>query len=200
MKFIKSIGWFGFSADPPTIAHQNLVQTSLQFVDAVVVFPAGTLPYKQLHASKHHRLAMTKLWQHEAQFEKVAISAVSSFASSEGGRGANDAAGRNPWKRVIVSDFDIWRKSSFQWYPLWKTINSLLPDIKHYFIVGSDQYEQIGKTWFQGKKLLKEAEFLVFERDTISSSKVRKGDLDQIDPKVRAYLQKHHLYASKKNR
>lgn len=181
-----SFAWFGFSADPPTRAHRNIVKAVLKFVDNVIVFPSGNVPYKEFVANKKDRLAMTKLWKKSAKFGS----------------------------RAVISSFDLARKNAFHWIDLWKKIKSIAPEKKHYLVVGSDQYLAIEKTWEQGKQLLQSANFLVAPRKgfpvgaipshhqllsmkpvSSSSSSFRQGKRAYVDSLVKSYIMKKKLYS-----
>lgn len=185
---IPSMGWFGLTADPPTLAHRKMVDAALGsgLVKKIVVFPAAQLPYKSFYASDFQRLDMLVAWHDEAEY-------------------TDD---------VIISRFDIERDTAMLWKDLWKKIDSFRPVVKHYLIVGSDQYLEVKKTWVGGKELYDQARFLIVPREghevigTIpdhhvlldvepvegSSTGVRSGELYDVDDKVRGYIIENELY------
>jgi nicotinic acid mononucleotide adenylyltransferase len=184
---LKNIFWFGFSADPPTLAHQKIVKAVLKLPGKkiIIVFPAGPLSYKTFGASKHHRLAMIKLWWKFAKFPK----------------------------NVILAWFDFYQKEAWSWYHLWKKLGHLSPSLQHWYVVGADQYQEIGKTWDHGKRLLREARFLIISRQgypvqhipshhhmlqirplAYSSTTIRKGSLQGRDPLTKAYILRKRVY------
>lgn len=185
----KRIAWFGLSADPPTLAHRMIVDAVLGsgLVDLVVVFPAGKLQYKDFEATDWQRLDMIELWRSSAEFSP---------------------------QEVIVSSFDIKREKAYTWHDLYNTLSQFGGSYRHYFVVGSDQYKEIPKSWNNGEELLEEASFIVIPRDStktslqyghhylldveplpVSSTNIRKGSLEGIDEKVANYIKKEHLYS-----
>lgn len=184
---IQTLGWFGFSADPPTLAHRAVVDAALGsgLVQKVVAFPAGKLRYKDFTASDWQRAEMTEFWGRSAEWDD----------------------------EVILSRFDLQREVAITWVELWKKIKTLSHSIKHQFIVGSDQYQQIGSAWHRGQELLDRANFIIVPREgysvsivprhhhllTIppipgSSTDIRQGDLEQVDAMVKAYIIDNQLY------
>lgn len=184
---MQTLGWFGFSADPPTLAHRAVVDAALGsgLVQKVVAFPAGKLPYKDFSASDWQRAEMTEFWARSAEWED----------------------------EVILSRFDLQREEAITWVELWKKIKSLGRSIKHHFIVGSDQYSHIAKHWHRGQELLERANFIIVPREgyptaTVpkhhhllsvpaipgSSTAIRQGDLEQVDAMVKAYIIDNQLY------
>jgi len=183
----KSLGWFGFSADPPTLAHRAVIDAALGsgLVQKVVVFPAGKLPYKDFQTSDWERADMSELWRSSAQWDD----------------------------EVIISRFDMSRETAIAWIDLWKKLNDLAPKNNHYFIVGSDQYTQIQDSWQRGSQLLKHANFIIVPRQHYplrnvlrhhhplntpaipgSSTAIRQGNLEQVDEMVGAYILENQLY------
>src|SRR3989338_4157848 len=96
-----TIYWFGFSADPPTLAHQRIIKAleRLPKKKEIGVFPAGPLSYKKFTAPKKHREAMVKAWWKAAKF------------------------GEN----VHLAWFDWHSEKAWSWYRLWKKIQRLTP-------------------------------------------------------------------------
>ncbi|MGE3278307.1 MAG: nicotinate-nicotinamide nucleotide adenylyltransferase [Candidatus Altimarinota bacterium] len=183
------LGWFGFSADPPTLAHRTIVDAVLGsgLVQKVIVFPAGKLPYKDFGASDWQRKDMVELWK----------------ASSEYG------------DEVVLSTFDLLRPKAIVWHELWRRLQEISSSVRHFFIVGSDQYREIPKTWSRGKELFESASFIIVPRegwDVVpqreghlllpiepipgSSTSVRSGDLSLVDERVKDYILEHGLYQS----
>lgn len=183
----QSLAWFGFSSDPPTLAHRAVVDAVLGsgVVDKIIVFPAGELDYKSFQTSALQRIEMLELWWNDAEY------------GSE----------------VILSHFDIQRKRAFKWSDLWQKIFRLSPKIDHYLVVGSDQYSEIIKSWDRGEALLSQAKFIIvprigFELDNIpehhillqvdpipgSSTEVRQGHLGCVDDSVKKYIIEYNLY------
>lgn len=185
---IKTLGWFGFSADPPTVAHATILKEVLksELVQIVIVFPAGKLSYKTFSASRENRMKMTELW----------------------------ACAANLPKTVHVSSFDMKRKKAFAWIDLLEHVTSLAPELKHFFIIGSDQYQDIKKTWIRGSELFEQGSFIIVPRESFSleknlparhyrlpitplkssSTQVRSGDLSIVHGELAEYIKKHHLY------
>lgn len=183
----KSLGWFGFAADPPTLAHRAVVDAVLGsgLVEKVLVFPAGNVSYKEFAASEWQRAEMTELWKVAAGFGD----------------------------EVVVSRFDLMEERAIYWYDLWQEITRRAPKVRHFFIVGSDQYLSVAGTWYRGEELLEQASFLVVPRKDFplqevakksillkvppiegSSTVIRGGDLDRVDERVRAYILEQKLY------
>lgn len=184
---VRSLGWFGISADPPTLAHRTVVDAVLGsgMVEKLVVFPTGYLPYKTLVASEWQRAEMTELWKAAAEFGD----------------------------EVLISRFDLLQQKALFWIDIWDDITRRAPKIQHFLVVGSDQYREVGKTWYRGQELLERASFIVVPRKGFpvenladksvllkvpplegSSTRVRAGDLGQVDERVRAYILEQKLY------
>lgn len=184
----RSLAWFGLAADPPTLAHRAVVDAVMGsgLVEAVVVFPAGDLPYKQFLTSDQQRLDMLELWKADAEFGK----------------------------EVMISSFDIKLENAMLWFDLWKLISSLRPEVKHYLVIGTDQYTEIRKSWVKGKELWSEANLMVVPREGYelegempahhillkvpaisgSSTEVRGGDVSGVDDRVKRYILEEGLY------
>ena len=184
----RRIAWFGLAADPPTLAHRAVVDAVLGsgLVDAVVVFPAAGLDYKEFQASDWQRMEMSELWYKESEFDS---------------------------QEVILSRFDLLRDKAFLWYELWQKITALAPRLEHYLVLGSDQYLEIPRSWEKGKELLKKAKFIVVPRKGYnlrevlnkdhllkipaipgSSTEIRTGDWSQLDDSIRSYILENNLY------
>src|SRR5690606_38164550 len=120
------LAWFGFSADPPTLAHRMIVDAVLGsgLVEKVIVFAAGRLPYKTFHASDWQRTDMVELWKSAAEFGD----------------------------EVIMSRFDLLRDTAMNWYDLWNTLQERSGKLRHFLVVGSDQYQEIPRSWTRGKE------------------------------------------------
>jgi nicotinic acid mononucleotide adenylyltransferase len=181
------IAWFGFSADPPTLAHRAIIDAVMGsgIVQKVVVFPAGKLPYKGFKASDWQRMDMVEIWKASADFGD----------------------------EVVISRFDLLRKEAMSWYELWNSIQKRSVKVQHYLVVGSDQYEEIPRSWDYGKELLKRASFIIVPRkgfDVLplyenhlllpiaplpgSSTDARNGDFSTVDGKVKAYILEQGIY------
>lgn len=186
---VRNLGWFGFAADPPTLAHRSIVDATLGsgLVEKLVVFPAGKLPYKDFEASDWERWDMTEIWK----------------AASEFG------------DEIILSRFDMMRPQAMPWIDLWLKLQEISPSIRHFLVVGSDQYQSISISWIHGRELLQKASFLIVPREGFptspvksqdvllpidslagSSTNVRKGMRSLVDEKVKAYILEHRLYRS----
>jgi nicotinate-nucleotide adenylyltransferase len=182
------IAWFGLSADPPTLAHRTIVDAVLGsgLVDKIIVFPAGKLPYKEFLASDWQRADMIELWKASADFGD----------------------------EVVISRFDLMRKTAINWHELWHQLKSFSPKYTHTMVVGSDQYSEIPHRWHRGKELFEKASFLVIPRKGFdvapernhhlllpiapivgSSTEGRKGDLSVVDEKVKAYIVEQGIYS-----
>lgn len=187
IKGVKKLGWFGISADPPTLAHRAIVDVVLGsgLVEKLVVFPTGDLPYKQFVASEWQRAEMAELWKTAAEFGD----------------------------EVLISRFDLLKQKAAFWIDLWNDFRRIAPKIQHFLVVGSDQYLEVGKTWHRGKELLEQASFIVVPRKEFpvhelaeksvllkipplegSSTQARAGDLSQVDERVRDYILEQKLY------
>lgn len=187
LKKCKSLGWFGLTADPPSLAHRAVVDAVLGsgLVDKVIVFPSGKLDYKSFVASDWQRAEMSELWIAAAEFAD----------------------------EVVLSRFDMLRDKSITWITLWKKITELAPSINHYLILGSDQYQEIPLSWNKGEELLEYANFIVVPRKGFelkklspnhhlldvepiegSSTEFRKGDISLVDEQVKKYILENELY------
>lgn len=85
-----------------------------------------------------------------------------------------------------------------------KRIDEEFPDAKRFFIMGSDNYNQI-KNWKESKKLIENYNYIILNRDAgnmkdISSSIVRKKiqskeDYEYLIPdKIATYIKQNNLY------
>lgn len=184
---VKSLAWFGLAADPPALAHRFVIDAVLGsgLVDKVLVFGASRLPYKDFEASEWQRSEMLEIWKAAAEFGD----------------------------EVVLSRFDLLRDLAYTWYDLWKKIQQIAPKIKHYLVVGSDQYLKIPGSWDNGEELLEMANFIVVPREGHeleelayhhvlldiaaipgSSTDIRTGDLSLVDERIKAYILEQNLY------
>lgn len=184
---VTRLGWFGISADPPTLAHRAVVDAVLGsgLIERLIVFPTGNLPYKQFVASEWQRAEMTELWKRAAEFGD----------------------------EVQISRFDLIGEKAIFWFHLWEKITGLAPHMEHFLVVGSDQYLEVGKSWYRGSELLEKGSFIVVSRKGFpvpnvveksfllqvpalegSSTAVRAGDLSRVDERVRDYILEQKLY------
>lgn len=184
---VKNLAWFGFAADPPTLAHRSVIDAVMGSgrVDKVIVFPAAKLPYKEFRATDWQRNDMTEIWAAAAEFGD----------------------------EVIISRFDLLRDEAMTWFELWEKTQKMSSNINHWLIVGSDQYLEIPKSWKRGEELLEMANILIVPREgfpleTIlephvlldispipgASTEVRTGNLELLDEKVREYVLEEGLY------
>lgn len=184
---VKKLAWFGFAADPPTLAHRAVVDAVLGSgrVEKIVVFPAGKLPYKSFQATDWQRNEMVEIWKAAADFGD----------------------------EVVLSRFDILRDTALEWYELWKQLQQMSSKIQHYLVVGSDQYLEIPVSWTKGQDLFDQASLLVVPRSGYevemlrpthqlldvpaipgSSTEVRMGNRSLLDEKVREYVEEERIY------
>lgn len=184
---VKKLAWFGFAADPPTIAHRAVLDAVLGsgMVEKVVVFPAGKLPYKMFTATDWQRNEMTEIWKAAAEFGD----------------------------EVILSRFDLERDQAITWSELWEKLQQMSSNISHWLVIGSDQYLEIPKSWDRGEELLKQANFLIVPREGYpvepqranhvllkvpavpgSSTEVREGNVEFLDEKVKKYVLEEGIY------
>jgi nicotinic acid mononucleotide adenylyltransferase len=209
----RRVGWFGFSADPPTLAHECIVRSVLDqnIVDVVVVFVSGRQVGKSYVASDEDRVRMSEL----------------GFGRLMDGSDFCD--------RIILSDFDINGMGAWRWWDLWEFLNhdsldsriSMIGDssdrlngtdtdrdVEHWLVVGGDQWELMESTWYRGMELKKKGRFVVVPRELSelgfqssdrvkvlsvqplsgSSSMVREGRLDLVSIVVRQYILYWKLY------
>ncbi|MDP2691130.1 MAG: hypothetical protein Q8O95_01845 [bacterium] len=186
---VRSLGWFGFAADPPTLAHRAVVDAVLGsgLVEKVIVFPSGRLDYKEFQCTDWQRAEMVELWKAAADY-------------------GDD---------VLVSRFDLIRDRAFYWYDLWRHLHQIAPKIEHFFVLGSKEYAEIERKWDRGVELMFNARFIVIPRSGYplksiqskdyllplppisgSSTQARKGERTLLDEQVRKYIVEHHLYSS----
>ncbi len=186
---VSRLAWFGFAADPPTLAHRAVIDAVMGSgrVEKVLVFPSAKLPYKDFSATDWQRNEMTEIWAASAEFGD----------------------------EVILSKFDILRDEAITWFDLWKKIQHMSSKMEHWLIVGSDQYEEIPKSWYRGAELIEDARMIVVPRvgyplqtvaphhlllniDPVAgaSTEVRAGNLELLDEKVREYVIEERLYGT----
>ena len=186
---MKRIGFFGGCFNPPTLAHFEIVKSSLiEFnLDKVIIIPMGDKYQKDDLILFEHRFNMLlKMFQNEP---KVEISRMQ----------AN--------QKNISYAIDCFNE-----------IDEIYKKDERFFIMGLDNFSKI-ETWKDGKKLILNRKFIVFERknyniennypnnvkfigvnNDTSSSLVRqkikaKGNFEEfILPEVASYINQEGLY------
>ncbi|HAM31138.1 MAG TPA: nicotinate (nicotinamide) nucleotide adenylyltransferase [Erysipelotrichaceae bacterium] len=114
--------------------------------------------------------------------------------------------------RFRLETIELERKEKSYTIDTLRELKEKYPDIRFYYLIGSDQMEQFDK-WRDVDELMQLAEFVGIERENtfgsnpchlrcmnmeqvpVSSSKIRKGDcLQYVDEKVLDYIYKNRLY------
>ncbi len=136
------IAIFGGSFDPIHIAHVEIVKKVLESlnVDKVVVVPTYLNPFK----SNFHIKPETRYKLLKKVFQK--------------------------YENVQVCDFEINQKKTTYSIDTIKYLNDLYKPSKTYFIIGSDNLNNLNK-WYKYEELISYVEFVAITRDGFESTK-----------------------------
>jgi nicotinate-nucleotide adenylyltransferase len=129
---------FSGSFDPPTLAHQAIVQACLNWpdIDEVWVMPTALREDKNIGASSDDRLAMLRHMKYEI---------------------FNDSA------RLRISDFELNLPVPTQTIQTVQALHAKYPDIQFLYAYGADSYQGM-PTWEEGTYLQKTLPMLVAAR------------------------------------
>lgn len=186
---MKKIGLFGGSFDPVHKAHIAIAKNALEtlHLDEIQLIPTKNNPWKDKDgASRKHRLKMLEL-----------------------------AIQNEPCMKIQTIEID--RKDNEKNYTI-DTLEALIkdnPDVHYYYIMGMDQANLFDE-WKKAKKISRLVQLVAFQRGgyqpdkkvieqfhfivlnnepmTISSSDVRNGHIEMLDPAVLHYITKEGLY------
>jgi nicotinate-nucleotide adenylyltransferase len=187
---------FGGSFNPPTLAHEAIIEACLALpeFDEVWVMPSGSRNDKAIPTSDEHRQRMAEIVRGER------------FASDP---------------RLVISDFELGLPRPTSTYRTVAALAKAYPDVEFWWALGADSYHSMPTpAWEHGAELQKTLNLLVFSRDTgsavtndnvtymqlppplrqISSTHVRSAIAENnhidaaISPPVLRYIREHNLY------
>ena len=167
---MSKIGFFGGCFNPPTLAHFEIVQNALREFNLDKIV---IVPMGDKYQKKDLIDFEHRFHMLQTMFEnekKIEISRMQA----------------NQYKMSYAVD-------SFQ------EIDAAYPKDDRYFIMGYDNFSQI-ETWKDGKKLVQNRKFIVFERTNTSSTlvrqKVRANESIEklVLPEIAQYITKEGLY------
>lgn len=136
---MKKVALFGGSFDPPTLAHQYVVDLTLMNcpIDEVWMMPCYKSLYGKNLQADNHRLNMLSLQVNLfKQSDKVKVSA---------------------WEvsnKVVGKTFDIIERLVDEWkdeYEFW-------------FVIGGDNVDKVISHWYRGKELTQKHNFIIIPR------------------------------------
>jgi nicotinate-nucleotide adenylyltransferase len=135
---MKNIAVFGGTFDPPTRAHEAIIEASLEYpdVDEVWLMPSGCRPDKPAMSSNAARLAMLTL-------VKQGI-----FNEDE---------------RLKVTDFEQQLTQPTRTYQTVRALEAAYPEDSFWFIYGADAYHAM-PDWEHGSQLRRNIGMLLIER------------------------------------
>jgi nicotinate-nucleotide adenylyltransferase len=142
---VERLGFFGGCFNPPTIAHIELIEKTINEykLDKVYFVPMGDLYKKSELIPAFHRVNMLKL----------AIN------------------GKNKMDILLTS---VNSNKELQAIDTFKIIQNEFKNSENFFIMGSDNFEKI-KFWKNSEELLNNYQYIILKRDNnISSSIVRE--------------------------
>ncbi len=186
---MRKVGLFGGSFDPIHIGHMSIANIALKELDLdeMQFIPTGHNPWKNdNHSENHHRIDMLK----------IAL---------------------NGQKNITINTIEIDDQSNEKNYTIYtlEKLISLNPDVKYYYIMGMDQANAFDK-WKDAKKIselvqlvtfhrggytlqnenIEKYNFIVLENEPIhsSSTEIRNGRIEMLNPEVLKYIVKEGLY------
>ena len=168
---MSKIGFFGGCFNPPTIAHFEIVQNAISKFNLDKVV---IIPM----GDKYQKNDLISFEHRFTMLKKM-------FADNE---------------KVDISRLQANQKEVSYAIDSFKTIDEKYKNDERYFIMGEDNFSKI-ETWKDGKELLDNRKFIVFERNnTTSSSLIRNRiktneDVEDLTfPEITGYIKKEGLY------
>src|SRR3990167_4035831 len=133
---MKKIALYGGTFSPPHIGHASVIEAILRLFpcDEIWVMPSADRHDKTASAQSEHRLKMLRTMIGEL------------FP--------------NPNIPMLVSDFEIRTNKPTVTYETLQALKKEYPDHEFYFVLGSENLENIKTKWINGEKLLQENNFL----------------------------------------
>jgi nicotinate-nucleotide adenylyltransferase len=185
------VGLFGTSADPPTVAHQEIISwLALQF-DGVAVWAADN-PFKTHGASLEQRSQMLELLIAEID------SSISKHA-----RVYRELSSQRTLETLITAR-SIWSDSEFTLtigadlitqLPDWYRVSELLTQVKLLIVPRTGNQIEV-KDLQSLTDLGAKIEIAPLSTPAISSTAIRNShSIEGLTPRVAAYIRQHQLYA-----
>ena len=137
---MKKVVVYGGAFSPPHLGHAAIIENVLRYFpcNEIWVMPSADRYDKKITASADHRLQM------------LAIIIQELFP--------------NPIVPIKISSLEIEQKNPATTYRTKLLLEKLYPENQFYFLVGSDIFPDIEKSWTDGKELFATANFLVVKR------------------------------------
>jgi nicotinate-nucleotide adenylyltransferase len=135
---MKEIAIFGGTFDPPTLAHEGIIDTCLaqDHLDEVWLMPSGCRSDKPGMSSNAARLAMLEVVR------------TGSFEENE---------------RLLVTDFEQRLPQPTQTYDTVRKLNGAYPECRFWFVYGADAYYSMTQ-WKKGEWLRQNLDMLLIDR------------------------------------
>ncbi len=184
------IALFGTSADPPTIAHQEIIRWLASQFDGVAVWAADN-PFKAHGASLEQRSQMLELLIEEIDLSiNQHVQVYRSLSSQR-------------TLETLMTAKEMWNDSEFMLtigadlitqLPHWYRVGELLTQVK--LLIVPRTGNQIAATDLQIlTNLGARIEIVPLTTPAISSTIIRENhSIQGLTPKVAKYIQHHHLY------
>lgn len=193
----KRIALYGGSFSPPHLGHASVIEAISRLFpcDEIWVMPSADRHDKKVTASGKHRIKMLELMINEI------------FPS--------------PTTSIVVSDLELNMNKPTVTYETMLALKEKYPGYQFHFVLGSENFDVIETKWVKGKKLFREASFIVIKNSlmplpkklpphitiiddipwtNISSTFIRKlivqghSGLPYLSKKVAEYIRVHQLY------
>jgi nicotinate-nucleotide adenylyltransferase len=184
-----NIALFGTSADPPTSAHQTILNWLSYHYDHVAVW-ASDNPFKSHPTSLEHRSKMLRLLIEE--IARPNISLYQAFSSRRTLETVEQA--RQHWDSQVDLTLVIGSDLVNQ-MPRWYQIDKLLKQVQ-LLVVPRPGYAIDEAGVEELRKLGADVAIADLEAPAVSSTAYREnGDTEVLTPPVEDYIHKEHLYA-----
>lgn len=168
---MSKIGFFGGCFNPPTVAHLKIVQSALNDFNLDKVI---IIPM----GDKYQKIDLISFEHRFNMLQKM-------FANE---------------KKVEISRMQANQNEISYAIDSFKKIDEAYKNDERYFLMGYDNFEKI-ETWKDGRTLIKDRNFIVFDRkNDTSSSLIRQkikvnGDIKELTlPEITSYINKEGLY------
>jgi nicotinate-nucleotide adenylyltransferase len=186
-----SIALFGTSADPPTSAHQAILNWLSHHYDCVAVW-ASDNPFKTHQTPLEHRSKMLRLLIEEIEPHRRNISLYQDLSSPR--TLETVAHAKHKWGEQVDLTLVIGADLISQ-MPRWYQIEKLLNQVK-LLVVPRPGYEIDRAGLEELRKLGAEVAIAELKAPAVSSTAYREnGDTEAITPPVEDYIHKEQLYA-----
>jgi nicotinate-nucleotide adenylyltransferase len=185
-----NIALFGTSADPPTSAHQAIINWLSHHYDHVAVW-ASDNPFKSHQTPLEHRSNMLRLLIEDIEPPRQNISLYQSLSSPRTLETVGKA--RAHWG-VHVNFTLVIGADLVNQMPRWYQIEQLLEQV-HLLVVPRPGYEIDDAGLEALRKLGAEVAIADLKAPAVSSTAYReKGDTEAVTPPVEDYIHREHLY------